>query len=150
MIHPSAVIHPKAEIGEGCEIGPFCVIGEDVALGPRCRLYPHVVIDGYTRMGAENEVFPFASIGLRTQDLKWKGGITRTEIGDKNAIREGVTIHSAPGDGEATIIGANNSILAGSHIGHNVIMGNHIVVSMAALAGHVIVEDHALVGGMCA
>jgi UDP-N-acetylglucosamine acyltransferase len=150
MVHPTAVIHPKARIGADCEIGPYCVIGEHVELGAGCRLYSHVVIDGHTRLGQENEVFPFASIGLRTQDLKWKGGVTRTEIGDHNTIRECVTIHSATGEGEATVIGSHNSILAGSHIGHNVRRGNRIVVSMAALAGHVLVEDCALVGGKAA
>jgi UDP-N-acetylglucosamine acyltransferase len=150
MVHSTAVIHPKAQIGAGCEIGPYCVIGEHVALGPGCRLLSHVVIDGHTRLGRQNEVFPFASIGLRTQDLKWKGGVTRTEIGDHNTIRECVTIHSATGDGEATVIGSHNNILASSHIGHNVQMGNRVIISMAALAGHVVVEDYALVGGLAA
>jgi UDP-N-acetylglucosamine acyltransferase len=148
MVHSTAVIHPKAQIGAGCEIGPYCVIGEHVELGPGCRLHSHVVIDGHTRLGQGNEIFPFASIGLRTQDLKWKGGLTRTEIGDHNTIREFVTIHSATGDGEATVIGSHNNILASSHIGHNVRMGDRVVVSMAALAGHVLVEDYALVGGL--
>ena len=150
VIHPSAFVHPRARIGEGCEIGPYCVIGEHVELGPGCRLFSHVVIDGHTKLGRENEIFPFASIGLRTQDLKWRGGLTRTEIGERNTIRECVTIHSATGEGESTVIGCDNSILAGSHIGHNVVLGNRIVVSMAALAGHVIVEDYALVGGLSA
>lgn len=148
MVHPTAIIHPKAQIGADCEIGPYCVIGEHVELGPGCRLYSHVVIDGHTRLGQENEIFPFASIGLRTQDLKWKGGLTRTEIGDHNTIRECVTIHSATGDGEATVIGSHNNILASSHIGHNIVIGNHAIISMAGLAGHVVVEDFALVGGM--
>jgi UDP-N-acetylglucosamine acyltransferase len=150
MVHPTAIIHPGAVIGEGCDIGPYCVVGEHVVLGPNCRLHSHVVIGGHTRLGAENDIYPFASIGLRTQDLKWKGGLTRTEIGDHNTIRECVTIHSATGDGEATIIGSHNNILAGSHIGHNVVLGNRIIVSMAALAGHVLVEDCALVGGLSA
>src|SRR5690348_9182757 len=120
MIHPTAVIHPKAQIGEGCEIGPYCVIGADVILGPGCCLHSHVVIDGHTVLGKENEIFPFASIGLKTQDLKWKGGLTRTAIGDGNTFREYVTIHSATGDGETTEIGSNNHILAYSHIAHNV------------------------------
>jgi len=150
MIHPTAIIHPQARIGADCEIGPYCVIGEHVVLGPACRLLSHVVIDGHTRLGKGNEIFPFASIGLRTQDLKWKGGVTRTEIGDHNTIRECVTIHSATGEGEATVIGSHNSILASSHIGHNVVMGDRVIVSMAALAGHVLVEDYALVGGLTA
>jgi UDP-N-acetylglucosamine acyltransferase len=150
MVHPTAVVHPKSRIGADCEIGPYCVIGEHAELGPGCRLHSHVVIDGHTRLGQGNEIFPFASIGLRTQDLKWKGGLTRTEIGDHNTIRECVTIHSATGEGEATVIGSHNNILASSHIGHNVVMGDRVIVSMAALAGHVLVEDYALVGGLCA
>jgi len=149
-IHSTAVIDPQAEIGEDCEIGPYCVIGRHVVLGVGCRLHSHVVVDGHTRLGRENNLVPFASVGLKTQDLKWKGGVTRTEIGDRNTIREFVSIHSATGDGEATIIGSDNTILAGSHIAHNVIMGNKCIVSMAALAGHVIMEDCALVGGMSA
>ncbi len=149
-VHPSAVIHAGAQVAEGCVIGPYCVVGEHVKLGPRCRLYSHVIIDGHTTLGAENEIFPFVSIGLRTQDLKWKGGITRTEIGDRNRIRENVTIHSATGDGEATVIGSDNNILASSHIGHNVVMGNRVIISMAAIAGHVLIEDCALVGGLSA
>jgi UDP-N-acetylglucosamine acyltransferase len=149
-IHPTAIVDPKAQIGEDCDIGPYCVIGEHVVIGPGCRLVSHVVIDGHTRLGQRNTIYPFASIGLRTQDLKWKGGFTRTEIGDQNTIREYVSIHSATGDGEATVIGSQNTILAGSHIGHNVIMGNKCIVSMAALAGHVLMEDSALVGGLAA
>lgn len=151
MIHPSAVIHPKARLGENCEIGPYCVIGENVELGPACNLHSHVVIDGHTKLGARNEIFPFASIGLKTQDLKWKSGTTRTEIGDENTFREYVTVHSATGDGEVTRIGSHNHILAYSHIAHNVILGNHIIMSnVATLAGHVTVEDHAVVGGLAA
>jgi UDP-N-acetylglucosamine acyltransferase len=150
MIHPTAIIHPQAQLGADCEIGPYCVIGQHVTLGDACILISHVVIDGHTRLGRRNHVYPFASIGLRTQDLKWKGGLTRTEIGDENTIRENVTIHSATGDGEATVIGSNNAILAGSHIAHNVCIGNRVILSLAALAGHVLVEDGALIGGLSA
>jgi UDP-N-acetylglucosamine acyltransferase len=151
MIHPTAIIHPQAQIGAECEIGPYCVVGEHVVLGPRCRLHSHVVIDGYTKLGQENEIFPFASIGLKTQDLKWKGGITRTEIGDHNTFREYVTIHSATGDGETTAVGSHNHILAYAHIAHNVQLGNHVIMSnVATLAGHIIVEDYAVVGGLAA
>ncbi len=149
-IHPTAIVHPHARLGTDCEIGPFCIIGEHVELGEGCRLHSHVVVGGHTRLGKGNEIYPFTTVGLKTQDLKWTGGITRTEIGDHNIIRETVTIHSATGEGEATVIGSHNAILAGSHIGHNVVMGDRIIVSMAALAGHVLVEDHAVVGGMCA
>jgi UDP-N-acetylglucosamine acyltransferase len=151
MVHPSAIIHPGAQIGPECEIGPYCVIGAHVVLGPGCRLHSHVVIDGWTTLGGANEVFPFASIGLKTQDLKWKGGRTRTEIGDHNTFREHVTVHSATGDGEATVIGSHNHLLAYSHVAHNVCLGNHVIMSnVATLAGHVLVEDHAVIGGLAA
>lgn len=148
MIHPTAIVHPKAQIAEDCEIGPYCIIGEHVQMGPGCKLHSHVVVDGHTRMGKNNEVFPFSTIGLRTQDLKFKGGVARTEIGDHNTVRECVTIHSATGDGEATVIGNYNNILASSHIGHNIVIGNRVIISMAGLAGHVLVEDYAIIGGM--
>ncbi len=151
MIHPTAVVHPKAEIGAECEIGPYCVIGEHVVIGPSCRLHSHIVIGGHTRLGQDNEILPFASIGLQTQDLKWDGGLTRTEIGDRNTFREYVTIHSATGDGETTIVGSDNHILAYSHIAHNVRLGHHVIMSnVATLAGHVLVEDYAVVGGLAA
>jgi UDP-N-acetylglucosamine acyltransferase len=151
MIHPTAVVHPKAQISEDCEVGPYSVIGEQVILGRGCRLQSHVVVDGYTRLGERNEVFPFASIGLKTQDLKWKGGITRTEIGDENTFREYVTVNSATGDGEATVIGSGNHFLAYSHVAHNVHIGSHVIMSnVATLAGHVVVEDYAVVGGLAA
>lgn len=151
MIHPSAVIHQKAEIGADCEIGPFCVIGEHVSLGKGCRLHSHVVIDGHTKLGEGNEIYPFASIGLKTQDLKWKGGTTRTVIGDRNTFREYVTIHSATGDGEVTTVGSHNNLLAYSHVAHNVTIGNHVIMSnVGTLAGHVTVEDYAIVSGLAA
>lgn len=151
MVHPTAIIHPKAKIGAGCEIGPYCVIGEHVVLGEKCKLHSHVVIDGYTTLGKENEIFPFASIGLKTQDLKWKGGATRTEIGDGNTFREYVTIHSATGDGEVTRVGSHNTILAYCHIAHNCTLGSHIIISnVGTLAGHVTVEDYAVIGGLAA
>ncbi len=151
MVHPTAIIHPNARIAAHCEIGPYCVVGEHVELGGRCRLHSHVVIDGHTRLGHENEIFPFASLGLKTQDLKWKGGRTRTEIGDRNTFREYATVNSATGDGEATVIGSDNHILAYSHIAHNVTLGNHIIMSnVATLAGHVVVEDYAVIGGLAA
>jgi len=151
MVHPSAIIHPSAHVGADCEIGPYCVVGGHVELGGRRRLDSHVVVDGHTRLGHENEIFPFASIGLKTQDLKWKGGLTRTEIGDRNTFREYATVNSATGDGEATVIGSDNHILAYSHIAHNVTLGNHIIMSnVATLAGHVVVEDYAVIGGLAA
>ena len=151
MIHTSAIIHPKAQIGSGCEVGPFCVIGEHVTLGDNCKLLSHVVIDGHTMLGQENQIYPFASIGLKSQDLKWKGGVTRLVIGDRNVFREGVNIHSATDDGKATVIGSDNLLLTYVHIAHDCQLGNHIIMSSyAALAGHVVVEDHAILGGFTA
>ncbi|MDB6020537.1 MAG: Acyl-[acyl-carrier-protein]--UDP-N-acetylglucosamine O-acyltransferase [Pedosphaera sp.] len=151
MIHPSAVIHPCAELGANCVIGPYCVIGEHVVLGDGCKLHSHVVIDGHTWLGRENEIFPFVSIGLRTQDLKWKGGVTRTEIGDKNTFREFVTIHSATSDGGITTVGSHNNLLAYSHVAHDVTIGDHVIMSnVATLGGHVRVEDYAVVSGLAA
>jgi UDP-N-acetylglucosamine acyltransferase len=149
QLHPTAVIHAHAQIGDACHIGPYCVLGEHVVLGAGCKLHSHVVIDGHTVLGRENEIFPFASIGLKTQDLKWKGGLTRTQIGDHNTFRECVTIHSATGDGETTVVGSHNHILAYCHLAHNVQLGSHVIMSNnGTLAGHVTVEDHAVIGGL--
>lgn len=151
QIHSTAVIHPNAQVGADCRIGPYCVIGEHVVLGERCQLHSHVVIDGHTTLGCDNQIFPFASVGLQTQDLKWKGGVTRLQIGDRNTFRESVTIHSATSDGDATIVGSDNHILAYSHIAHDCRLGNHIIMSnVGTLAGHVTVGDYAIVGGLAA
>ena len=151
QIHPTAIVHPNAKVGPGCRIGPYCVIGEHVALGENCSLHSHVVIDGHTTLGNGNEVFPFASIGLKSQDLKWSGGTTRTQIGNNNTFREYVTVNSATSDGNATIIGSNNHILAYSHIAHDVRLADDIVMSnVATLAGHIVVEDGAVIGGLAA
>jgi UDP-N-acetylglucosamine acyltransferase len=151
MIHSTAVIHAKARIGAGSVIGPYCVIGENVTLGENCQLHSHVIIDGHTTLGERNEIFPFASIGLKTQDLKWKGGLTRTQIGSHNTFREYVTIHSATGDGEVTAVGSHNHILAYCHIAHNVTLGDYVIMSnVATLAGHIVVEDRAVIGGLAA
>lgn len=151
MIHPTAIVHPDAKLGANCRIGPYCIIGEHVELGEECKLHAHVVIDGHTKLGRENEVFPFASLGLRTQDLKWTGGVTHVEIGDHNTFREGVTIHSATDEGGVTRLGDHNNLLAYAHVAHDCTVGNHIVMSnVATLAGHVTVEDHAIIGGLTA
>lgn len=151
MIHPTAIIHAGAEIGADCHVGPYCVIGSHVVLGERCRLHSHVVIDGHTQLGSDNEIFPFACLGLKTQDLKWKGGLTRVEIGSHNTFREYCTVHSATSDGGATRVGSHNNLLAYTHIAHDVQLGSHVIMSnVATLAGHVVVEDHAIIGGLAA
>jgi UDP-N-acetylglucosamine acyltransferase len=150
-IHLTAIVHSSARIGSSVFIGPYCVIGEHVILGDGCKLHSHVVIDGHTRLGRSNEVFPFASLGLKTQDLKWKGGTTRVEIGDHNTFREHVTVNSATADGGVTRIGSHNHILAYSHVAHDCTLGDHVVMSnVATLAGHVVVDDHAVIGGLAA
>ena len=150
-IHPTAVIQEGARIGEGCRIGPYCVIGPNVILGAGCELHSHVVIDGHAEIGSENTFYPFASIGLRTQDLKWDGGTTWTRVGSNNTFREYVTIHSATADGDATVIGSHNNLLAYTHVAHDCQLGDHIIMSnVGTLAGHVIVEDRAIVGGLAA
>jgi len=151
MIHASAIIHPKAKIDPGCEIGSYCVIGEHVTLGENCKLHSHVVVDGHTKLGARNEIFPFAAIGMKTQDLKYKGGAPRLEIGDDNVFREGVTVHCGTNDGEATVIGSHNLFIIHAHVAHDCILGNHIIMSgFAGLAGHCVVEDHAIFAGYVA
>ena len=150
-IHSTAVIQEGAQIGKGCRIGPYCVIGPNVTLGAGCELHSHVVIDGHTEIGSENTFYPFASIGLRTQDLKWDGGTTWTRVGSNNTFREYVTIHSATADGDATVIGSHNNLLAYTHVAHDCQLGDHIIMSnVGTLAGHVIVEDRAIVGGLAA
>ena len=150
-IHPTAVIQEGARIGEDCRIGPYCVIGPNVILGAGSELLSHVVIDGHTEIGSENTFYPFASIGLRTQDLKWDGGTAWTRVGSNNTFREYVTIHSATADGDATVIGSHNNLLAYTHVAHDCQLGDHIIMSnVGTLAGHVIVEDRAIVGGLAA
>ena len=151
MIHPTAIIHPQARLGADCHIGSYCVIGEHVVLGERCRLHSHVVLDGHTTLGCDNEVYPFASLGMKTQDLKWKGGVTRVEIGDRNVFREYVSVHSATADGGVTRVGSDNHFLANTHLAHDVQVGDRVIMSnLATLAGHVIVEDHAIIAGLAA
>jgi UDP-N-acetylglucosamine acyltransferase len=147
-VHPTAIVSPGASLGAGTRIGPFCVIGPNVELGDECVLHSHVVLDGHTRIGKRNQIFPFACIGKRTQDLKYKGGKTFVRIGDDNTIREYVSVHSATSEGDETVVGSNNYILASCHVAHDCRLGNNIIMSnYAGLAGHVVVEDYAVIGG---
>jgi UDP-N-acetylglucosamine acyltransferase len=150
-VHPTAIVDPKAELGAECVVGPYCVIGPDVKLGAGCRLHSHVVMDGLTTIGPANEFFPFACIGLKTQDLKYAGGKCYLEIGSANVFREHVTVHTATGDGLKTRIGSHGNFLAYSHIAHDCVVGDHVIFSNnGTLAGHVIVEDYAVIGGLSA
>jgi len=150
-IHSTAIVDSRAQVGSGSEVGPYCVVGPDVKLGEGCRLHSHVVLDGLTMIGPQCEFFPFACIGLKTQDLKFAGGKCYLEIGSNNVFREHVTVHTATGDGLDTRIGSHNNFLAYSHIAHDCVVGNHVVFSNnGTLAGHVVVEDFAIVGGLAA
>ena len=148
-IHPLAVIASGAVIGDGCTIGPFCCIGPDVRLGPGCRLHEHVVVDGRTTVGAGCQFYSFACIGKQTQDLKWQGGTAFVEIGPRTTLREYVTVHASSFYGGKTVVGADCSILAYSHIAHDCLIGNQVVMSNGCqMAGHVTVEDQVVFGGL--
>jgi UDP-N-acetylglucosamine acyltransferase len=148
-IHPSAVVHEGAQLGADVEVGPFSVIGPQVRLGDRTRIMPHVFLDGHTTLGAECTVFPFASVGSQTQDLKYRGGTTYVEIGDRTTLREYVTVHSGTADGETTRVGGGCLIMAYCHVAHGSRVGNRVIMANAAsLSGDVLVEDDAVIGGM--
>ena len=150
-IHPSAVISSGAVVPESCTVGPFCTIGPEVVLGESCTLISHVVLDGRTSIGARNTFYPFSSIGIVPQDLKYKGEPTECIVGDGNTIRENVTIsRGTTGGGGVTRLGSNCLLMAGVHIGHDSQVGSHcILANCATLAGHVVIEDYATVGAFC-
>jgi UDP-N-acetylglucosamine acyltransferase len=147
-IHPSAVVSRRARIGSGCFIGPFSIVGDDVELEDGVRLESHVVVDGRTKIGQDTRVFPFVSIGLPAQDLKYKGEPSETRIGRRNLIREFVTIHrGTTGGGMLTRTGDDCLLMAQAHVAHDCLLGNGVIMANAAtLAGHVIIEDNANVG----
>ena len=147
-VHPSSVIAPGAVVPASCQIGPFCTIGPEVVLGERNRLVSHVVLDGRTRFGDDNLIYPFTSIGIPPQDLKYHGEPTLTEIGSRNTIRESVTIsRGTEKGGGITRLGSDCLLMTAVHIGHDSSVGNHCILANAAtLAGHVLVEDFATVG----
>src|SRR3569833_1309317 len=150
MIHPTAVIHPKAKLDSSVSVGPYVVIDEAVEIGPRCVIGPHVYLTGVTTIGAENRVHAGRVIGDAPQDLKFDGTPTRVRIGDKNVFREHCTVHrSTKPDGE-TVIGSHNFLMQNSHVGHNCVMGNHVMLAGGALlAGHAVVQDRAFISGNC-
>ncbi len=150
-IHPTAIVDAGAVIPESCTIGPYCTIGPDVEMGEHCELVSHVVLQGPTKLGSHNKIYPFAAIGIGPQDLTYKGEPTRLEIGDRNQIREYVTIHRGTvKGGQLTKIGSDCLIMAYTHIAHDCLVGNHVMMANAAtLAGHVTVEEWAVVGALC-
>ena len=147
-IHHTAIIEPGAELGADVQIGAYAFVGTGVQLGAGTQLHHHASVEGRTSLGTKCELFPYACIGGKTQDLKYKGGRPGLRIGERNVFREYVTVHTATFDDDFTVIGSYNTILAYSHIAHDCIVGDHCVMSTGTmLAGHVIVEDHVIIGG---
>ena len=149
-IHPSAVIKPGAVIGADCKIGPFCTVGPEVVLGDRVELVSHVVIGGKTSIGDDSIVYPFAVLGVMSQDLKWQdeSAMTGLRIGKRCRIREYVTIHSGTPASDGTVIGDDCQIMVNAHVGHDCKVGNSVVMSnLVQVAGHVEIEDFAILSG---
>lgn len=144
-IHPTAIVDAKARIAESAEIGPYCIVGAEVEIGPRTRLMAHNYLEGPTWIGAENILFPYSTVGAASQDLKYKGERAETRIGDRNRIREFVTIHrGTQGGGLVTSIGSDNLLMTYTHVAHDVTIGDHVILgNSVGLAGHVIIEDWA-------
>lgn len=150
-IHPSAVIDPGASLGNGVAVGPHCVIREGVELGDGCLLHSHVVLDGPATIGSGNEFYPHCVIGGRSQDLKYEGEPTYLRVGEGNTFREFVTVNRGTSPGDVTIIGSSGHFLAYSHIAHDCVVGDGVIFSNnGTLAGHVTVEDNAIMGGLSA
>jgi UDP-N-acetylglucosamine acyltransferase len=152
QIHPTAVVHPGARLHETVEVGPYTVIGEKVTIGAGSRVGPHVVIEGRTTLGERNRIFQFASVGAAPQDLKYAGEDTELILGDGNIIRESVTLNiGTAGGGGVTRIGHKNLFMAYSHVAHDCVVGNGcILANSTALAGHVYVEDFAILSALSA
>jgi len=151
VIHPTAIVHPGAELGADVEIGPYCLVGENVRIGARTKLYAHIVANGKTVIGEDVQIYPFCSIGAPSQDRKVEAGEESiTTIGDRTILREYVSVHRGTADaGGVTSIGTDCLLLAYTHIAHNCRLGNFVTMSnLAQLAGHVIVDDYALIGAM--
>ena len=147
-VHPSAIVHPNARIDSTAEIGPFCSVGDEVSIGARSKLMAHVYVEGPTAIGEGNIFFPYSTVGVAPQDLKYHGERAETRIGDRNTIREFVTIHrGTEGGGALTSIGDDNLIQAYGHVAHDCVVGSHCILAHGAtLGGHVTVEDYAVVG----
>ena len=152
QIHATAIVAPGAMLAEDVAIGPYCTVGENVTLRPRVKLVSHAVVDGHTYVGEGTRIFPFASIGLEPQDLKYRGEVSELVIGRNNSIREYVTMNpGTAGGGLVTRIGDNCLFMVGAHIAHDCQIGDFVVMANnATLAGHVVVEEYAVLGGLCA
>ena len=152
MIHPTAIIENRSKISENVEIGPYCYVGPEVELGSKTKLHSHISIKGHTKIGQNNEIFPFVSIGTDPQDLKFKGEKNSIIIGDNNRLREYVNINPGTSQGgTVTKIGSNNLFMVYCHVAHDCNLRNNIVLANnVQVGGHVIIEDNAIVGGSCA
>ncbi|HVC54595.1 MAG TPA: acyl-ACP--UDP-N-acetylglucosamine O-acyltransferase [Stellaceae bacterium] len=152
QIHPTAIVAPGASLADDVVVGPYCVIGENVVLGAGVRLAAHVVIDGHTTIGEATRLFPFASIGMEPQDLKYQGEASTLVIGRHSTIREHVTINpGTAGGGMVTRIGDHCLLMVGAHVAHDCQIGDHVIlVNQATLGGHVVVGEYAILGGLCA
>ncbi|SFN16265.1 acyl-[acyl-carrier-protein]--UDP-N-acetylglucosamine O-acyltransferase [Izhakiella capsodis] len=152
VIHPSSVVEEGAVIGARTHIGPFCFIGANVEIGEGTVLKSHVVVNGHSKIGKDNTIYQFATIGEVNQDLKYAGEPTRVEIGDRNSIRESVTIHRGTvQDNGLTKVGSDNLLMVNAHVAHDCIIGNRcILANNATLGGHVTIDDYAIIGGMTA
>jgi UDP-N-acetylglucosamine acyltransferase len=150
MIHPTAIIHPKAKLDATVRVGPYAVIDAGVELGANCVVGPHVYLTGETTIGANNRFHAGCVIGDAPQDLKYKGEPTRLRIGDDNVFREHVTLHRSNKPGTETIVGSHNFLMANSHVAHNCIVGDHVILANGALlGGHAVVQDRAFISGNC-
>ena len=150
-IHPTAIVHPDAVLGEGVEVGPWAIIAGTVKIGARTKVGPRVTIEGYTTIGEDNEFFTGAVVGSLTQDRKFDGGVSYLKIGDRNTIREYATLNPGTLDGTETVLGNENLLMAYAHVAHDCIIHNGCTLANnATLAGHVIVEDKAIIGGLSA
>lgn len=146
-VHPTAIIEQGAELDEGVSVGAYAYIGAQVKIAKGTVVMHHATVDGATAMGVDNEVHPYAYVGGKTHDLKYLGGVHRLQVGDRNVFREFTTVHCATSAEQLTIVGNDNNILSYSHIAHECVVGNHLVMSShAALGGHVIVDDYANIG----
>lgn len=151
MIHPTAIVHPDAVLGKDVEIGPWVLIEGTVKIGDRTKVGPRATIEGHTTIGTDNEIFTGAVIGSRTQDRKFEGGVSYLKIGNRNKIREYTTINPGTLEGTETVIGDDNLLMAYAHVAHDCTIHNGaILANNATLAGHVIVEDKAIIGGLSA
>lgn len=149
-IHPTAIVHDGAELDSNVIVGPYCIIGPNVKIARNTKLHSHVVVDGLTTLGEGNELFPFSSVGMAPQDLKYRDEPSTLIIGDRNRIREGVTIQPGTRDGNMkTLVGSENLFMANSHVAHDCVIGSkNVVANSVALAGHVTLGDGCILGGM--